>query len=115
MPSKPAQPEREVRYANISIIEGHDASQYGIGIVSARIAEMVLNDERAVIPIGSYHKTFGVTLSLPSVVGRAGVIEVLEPEMSEEEREGLRKSADSLKQALERVRARPRAKASAGA
>src|ERR1700704_4928638 len=36
--------EREVRYANITIIEGHDASQYGIGIISARIAEMVLND-----------------------------------------------------------------------
>jgi L-lactate dehydrogenase len=107
--------EREVRYANISIIEGHDASQYGIGIVSARIAEMVLNDERAAIPIGSYQKKFGVTLSLPSVVGRAGVIEVLEPEMSEEEREGLRKSADSLKQALERVRPRPREKVAAGA
>jgi L-lactate dehydrogenase len=105
--------EREVRYANISIIEGHDASQYGIGIVSARIAEMVLNDERAVVPIGSYQKKFGVTLSLPSVVGRAGVIEVLEPEMSEEEREGLRKSADSLQQARERVRTRPRAKVSA--
>jgi L-lactate dehydrogenase len=105
--------EREVRFANISIIEGHDASQYGIGIVSARIAEMVLNDERAVVPIGSYQKKFGVTLSLPSVVGRAGVIEVLEPEMSEEEREGLRKSADSLQQALERVRTRPRAKVSA--
>jgi L-lactate dehydrogenase len=107
--------EREVRYANITIIEGHDASQYGIGIVSARIAEIVLNDERAVIPIGSYQKTFGVTLSLPSVVGRAGVVEVLEPDMSEEEREGLRKSADSLKQALEGVRTRPRAKAPAGA
>ena len=105
--------EREVRYPNISIIEGHDASQYGIGIVSARIAEMVLNDERAVVPIGSYQKKFGVTLSLPSVVGRAGVIEVLEPEMSDEEREGLRKSADSLQQALERVRTRPRAKVSA--
>jgi L-lactate dehydrogenase len=45
--------EKEVRYANITIISGHDASQYGIGIVSARIAEMVLNDEPAVIPIGS--------------------------------------------------------------
>jgi L-lactate dehydrogenase len=76
---------------------------------------MVLNDEHAAIPIGSYQKKFGVTLSLPSVVGRAGVIEVFEPEMSEEEREGLRKSADSLKQALERVRTRPRAKISAGA
>src|SRR5262249_13216105 len=54
--------EKDVRYANITIIEGHDASQYGIGIVSARIAEMVLNDERGVIPIGSYQKKFGVTL-----------------------------------------------------
>jgi L-lactate dehydrogenase len=99
--------EHEVRYANITIIEGHDASQYGIGIVSARIAEMVLNDERAVVPIGSYQKEFGVTLSLPSVVGRGGVSEVLEPQMSEEEREGLRKSADTLNKALERVRSRP--------
>jgi hypothetical protein len=41
---------KDVRYANINIIEGHDANQYGIGIVSARIAEMVLNDERAVVP-----------------------------------------------------------------
>src|SRR5262249_49268337 len=89
--------ERDVRYANITIIEGHDASQYGIGIVSARIAEMVLNDERAVIPIGSYQKKFGVTLSLPSIVGRRGAIEVLEPAMSDEERDGLRKSADALR------------------
>jgi len=99
-----------VRYANITIIEGHDASQYGIGIVSARIAEMVLNDERAVIPIGSYQKRFGVTLSLPSIVGRGGVIEVLEPEMSDEEREGLRTSAANLNKALDRLRNEPRAK-----
>ena len=96
--------EKEVRYANITIIEGHDASQYGIGIVSARIAEMILSDERAVIPIGSYQEQFGVTLSLPSVVGRAGVIEVLEPELSEEERKGLEKSARTLREALEGVR-----------
>src|SRR5674476_348320 len=89
--------EKDVRYANITIIEGHDASQYGIGIVSARIAEMVLSDERAVIPIGSFQKQFGVTLSLPSVVGRSGVRQVLKPDLSEEEREGLKKSVDSLK------------------
>jgi len=102
--------EQDVRYANITIIEGHDASQYGIGIVSARLAEMVLNDERAVIPIGSYQKKFGVTLSLPSIVGRRGVTEVLEPEMSDEERDGLRKSAETLKKALARVRHKPTAK-----
>src|ERR1700746_1456206 len=68
-----AKVENDVRYANITIIEGHDASQYGIGIVSARIAEMVLRDESSVIPIGSFQREFGVTLSLPSVVGSDGV------------------------------------------
>ncbi len=96
--------EKDVRYANITIIEGHDASQYGIGIVSARIAEMILRDERAVIPIGSFQKAFGVTLSLPSTVGRGGVIEVLSPELSDEERAALQKSAESLKAAFERVK-----------
>jgi len=96
--------ERDVRYANITIIEGHEASQFGIGIVSARVAEMVLKDERAVIPIGSFQRNFGVTLSLPSVVGRTGVAEVLVPEMSDEERSSLEKSAAMLKSALDRVR-----------
>jgi L-lactate dehydrogenase len=95
--------ESDVRYANITIIEGHDASQYGIGIVSARIAEMVLLDERAVIPIGSYQQAMGVTLSLPSIVGRDGVVGVLEPNLSSEERRGLEMSADSLRNALRTV------------
>ncbi|HEX8807738.1 MAG TPA: hypothetical protein VF760_01950 [Xanthobacteraceae bacterium] len=81
-----------------------DASQYGIGIVSARIAEMVLRDERSAIPIGSYQREFGVTLSLPSVVGRDGVTAIFPPELSAEGQEGLRKSAENLRTALERVR-----------
>jgi L-lactate dehydrogenase len=96
-----AQLEKDVRYANITIIEGHDASQYGIGIVSARIAEIVLADEHAVIPIGSYHRSFGVTLSLPSVVGRHGVVSVFQPELTAEEQAGLEKSAQALRTALE--------------
>src|SRR5207244_796735 len=44
--------EHGVRFANIAIIEGNEASQFGIGIVSARIAEAVLLDQRAVFPIG---------------------------------------------------------------
>jgi L-lactate dehydrogenase len=92
--------ENEVRYANITIIEGHDASQYGIGIVSARIAELILRDERAAIPIGSHQREFGVTLSLPSIVGSTGVMQVMRPELSAEERAGLEKSAENLHRAL---------------
>jgi L-lactate dehydrogenase len=95
--------ERDVRYANITIIEGIGASQYGIGMVSARIAEIVLRDERAVIPIGSFNPRYGVTLSLPSVLGREGVVRVLQPDMSPEEQRGLDHSAEALKNALSRL------------
>jgi L-lactate dehydrogenase len=97
--------EHDVRYANIAIIEGNEASQFGIGMVSARIAEMVLRDERAVIPIGSYNPDYGVTVSLPGVVGRKGVVQVLDPQMSEEERQALARSAEILKNAVSRMRA----------
>jgi L-lactate dehydrogenase len=96
--------EKEVRYANITIIEGIGASQYGIGMVCARIAEIVLRDERAVVPIGVFHPKLGVTLSLPSVVGRNGCIQVLDPPLSKDERLGLDKSVETLRQAQERVR-----------
>jgi len=95
--------EREVRYANITIIEGIGASQYGIGMVCARLTEMVLRDERAVIPVGCYNPKFGVTLSLPSVVGREGVHRVIEPEMSDAEQQGLQRSAEAIKSALSRL------------
>jgi len=95
--------EKNVRYANITIIEGNDASQFGIGIVSARIAEIVLRDERAVLPIGSYNDRFGVTLSLPSIIGRSGVIRILEPEMSLEEEQALKRSAVNLKKSEDRI------------
>jgi L-lactate dehydrogenase len=92
--------EQDVRYANITIIEGIGASQYGIGMVSARIAEAILRDERAVFPAGSYNPRFGTTVSLPSIVGRPGVIEVLEPAMSDDEKQALELSAERLKQTV---------------
>ena len=94
------QVEMSVRYANIAIIEGNDASQFGI--VAAGIAEMVLRDERAVIPIGRYNDRFGVTLSLPGIVGRGGVLRTFEPEMSREEQQALVLSAASLRKSLGR-------------
>jgi|SRR5579872_1451833 len=97
--------EQDVRYANITIIEGTGASQLGIGMVTARIAEAILRDEHAVIPIGSYNPEYQVTLSLPSVLGRQGVSQILEPEMSEEERQGLQHSAEILRNTVARMTA----------
>jgi L-lactate dehydrogenase len=95
--------ENEVRYANITIIEGIGASQYGIGMICARIAEIVLRDERAVVPIGVYNSKLGITLSLPSVIGREGCLQVLDPPLSTDERIGLDKCVETLRKAQERI------------
>jgi L-lactate dehydrogenase len=92
--------EHDVRYANITIIEGIGASQYGIGMVAGRVTEVVLRDERAVFPVGAHNSRYGVALSLPSVVGNAGVHEMLWPEMSSEETRALERSAESLRSAV---------------
>jgi L-lactate dehydrogenase len=93
------QVEREVRFANIAIIEGNDASQFGIGAVCARITEAVLRDERAVLPVATHRKRYGVTVALPTLLARGGAVADLEPAMSGEERDAFERSIETLRDA----------------
>jgi L-lactate dehydrogenase len=95
--------ENDIRYANITIIEGTGASQYGIGAVSARLAEAVLRDEGAVLPVAAYSPAYDVTLSLVSVLGAGGVQRMYEPAMTGEERAALERSAGILRDAARRI------------
>ena len=97
------QVEREVRFANITIIEGNDASQFGIGVACARITEAILGDERVVMPVAVYRERYGVTIGLPTVVGRDGAAGELEPSMSADERRAFEHSAATLREAAGRV------------
>ena len=99
------QVDHNVRYANITIIEGNNASQFGIGAACARIAEAILGDERVVLPVGSYVERHGVIVSLPCVISRSGVERVFEPDMSDDERRAFQNSVDVLRRASEGVRA----------
>jgi L-lactate dehydrogenase len=93
------QVERAVRFANITIIEGNDASQFGIGVVCARIAEAVLRDERVVLPVAAHRERYGVTIALPTVVGREGAAGDLDPAMSDDERRRFEQSVRTLRDA----------------
>ena len=95
--------EEHVRFANITIIEGNDASQFGIGAVCARIAEAILRDERVVLPVAAYRERYGVTIALPTVVGRAGADGDLEPSMSADERHAFQASLATLREAARGV------------
>ncbi|KAJ4376008.1 hypothetical protein N0V83_001288 [Neocucurbitaria cava] len=64
----------ETRGKATAIMESKGATNYGIGGVAASICKSVLFDERIVRPVSAWQEELGVCLSLPAVVGRAGVV-----------------------------------------
>jgi L-lactate dehydrogenase len=95
--------ESQVRNANITIIEGTGASQFGIGIACGRLVEAITRDEHAVFPLGSHVPEYGTTLSIPTVLGRRGIVRTLQPVMSESERAALERSAETLRVACSKL------------
>jgi L-lactate dehydrogenase len=94
-----------VRHAAYRIIEGKGHTAFGIGARLSRLARAVTTDERALITSSIINDNVegipDVALSLPRVVGRAGVIETLHPDLDEFERAALKKSAEILKNAAD--------------
>lgn len=92
-----------VRRAAYRIIEGKKATYFGIGAGLARIVRAIRHDERVVLTVstcgGSLEGFDEVSLSLPRVVGRQGVIATLHPPLSADEQEALVNSAKVLQQA----------------
>lgn len=89
-----------VRDSAYEIIERKGATYYGIAMAVARIAEAIVKDEKAVLPVstmlgGEYGLT-GLALSVPSIVGKDGVEAVLEIPLDEQESRQLRASAEQL-------------------
>jgi len=85
------------------IIAGKGATSFAVGLAVSRILEAVLNDEHRVLPVTSrldgVHGLSDVCLSMPAVVGRAGVERVLATPLSDGERERLIASAETVRAA----------------
>lgn len=91
----------QVRTAAYQVIQGKGATNYAIGLSTARIIEAILNDEHAVLPVSTvlqgYMSIDGVALSVPSVVSSTGAEPVRTTPFSEEESELLASSAAELR------------------
>ena len=88
-----------VRHAAYRIIEGKGATYYGIGAGIARIARAIRSDEGAVLTLSNVEGFGGVSLSLPRVLKAKGIETTIQPVLSNEETEALKKSAEILKNA----------------
>jgi L-lactate dehydrogenase len=97
---------QSVREAAYRIIAGKGHTNLAIGLATSRIVRAIARDERAVLPVSvrtSFDSIGEVCLSLPSVVGRRGVLSLLDVPMDDRERDDLRASASAIRAVLDKV------------
>ena len=96
--------EASVRNSAYEIIKRKKATYYGIAMSVKRICEAIIRDEKSVLAVSSLMKdVYGVediALSMPAIVGKDGVEDLIPVRLSPDEQKKLRDSAKILKEIL---------------
>jgi L-lactate dehydrogenase len=97
----------EVRNAAYKIIEAKGATFYAIALALVRVVEAILRDENSVLPVSTlvndYYGINDVCFGIPSIVGRNGVKQFLKMELSPDEQQQLRFSANTLRTIIDKL------------
>jgi L-lactate dehydrogenase len=98
----------QTRDAAYRIIERKGSTYYAVAAGLMRITQAILRDQSTVLSVSSLiHDYYGISdvyLSLPTVIDRRGVENVLRLELSPDEIEKLRLSAVTLKAVVEKLK-----------
>ena len=96
-----------VKNSAYEIINRKHATYYGIAMSVKRICEVIMRDERSILPVSHMiHGVYdidGVALSMPAIVGADGVEADIPINLNGEEALKLKESADSLKKIIDTI------------
>ena len=86
-----------------TIIKKKGATFLGIAMCTARICEVLMRDEYAVLPVAhvlgeQYGELAGAAISLPSVVNKEGIVRTIDIKLSDEEKAAMIHSAKTLRE-----------------
>jgi L-lactate dehydrogenase len=103
-PEDRAHIDDQVRRAAYHIIAGKGATYYGIGSAVARLVDVLLHDQRAILSISCRNdgdsEFRGVTFALPHLVGRAGALATIPLPLDDAETAALKRSVGILRDAI---------------
>jgi L-lactate dehydrogenase len=101
--------DRKVRRAAYHIIAGKGSTYYGIGGALARIVDVIVHDQRAILtlctPMSDVAGVTDVTVSLPHLVGGQGILTTFPLPLNEEETAALAASARVIRNAIDAMEA----------
>ena len=95
----------KVKNAAYEIINKKGATFYGIGAALARLAQAIINDEKAVYSTSSYldgeYGQKDIYIGVPTVIGKDGAKWVIDVPLTDTEQERMDKSAATLRKVME--------------
>lgn len=95
----------QVRDAAYEIIQKKGATYYGIGATLARITKAILNNEQAILPLSvlmeGHYGLEDVYIGSPAVIGRNGIVQIIEIPLNDSESEKMHLSASTLKSIMD--------------
>ena len=95
----------EVKNSAYEIIQKKQATYFGIAMSVKRICEVILRDEKSILPVSSLmYGEYGISdvaLSMPAIVGKNGVETRVPIPLSADELERLQRSASMLRDVLD--------------
>jgi L-lactate dehydrogenase len=90
------------------VIKKKGGAGFAVGLAIAEVIHAIVLDSRRILPVSSMQNgCYGlrdVSISVPTVVGRGGILGTCEIELWPKELQGLRNSAEVLRQTLESVK-----------
>ena len=97
----------DVKNSAYTIIEKKHATYYGVAMAVRRICTAVMRDEDCVLPVSSLmvgeYGLSDLCISMPTIVGRNGVVARVPVSINDDEEKELQKSAAALKAIIEKV------------
>lgn len=99
--------EKRTRGSGAEVIKKKGGAGFAVGVSIAEVIHSIALDQRRILPVSSLQNgAYGlrdVCLSVPTVVGREGVLDQVEIELWPKERMGLMNSANVLQETLRTV------------
>lgn len=99
----------QARHSGFQIFSKKGYTNHAIAAAAAYIIRSIVEDDRRTMPISTlidgYLGESEVCLSLPVVIGSAGIVRVLHPELDREEADAFRNSAAAVRDAIDRAEA----------
>lgn len=98
---------KKVKNSAYEIIEKKQATYYGVAMAVTAICQAIIRDERAILPVSRYaegeYGAENLYLSLPTIIGKDGILGFVPMKLDEEEKQNLQASIQMLRKIVSQL------------